>query len=49
MSADAVADKFMASASLAIGQDQASRIRDAVLDLEHQTAAGLMALLRAQD
>lgn len=47
MGADAVADKFMASASLAIPAARAGRIRDAVLAIEDVTAAELMALLRA--
>lgn len=46
MSTDAVVDKFMASASLAVPVRKAERIRDAVLDLENTTAAELMALLR---
>ncbi|MCW1430827.1 MmgE/PrpD family protein [Novosphingobium sp. JCM 18896] len=48
MDAGAVADKFLASASLAIPATQAERIRDAVLALEEVTAAELMALLRAE-
>lgn len=48
MSAEAVAEKFMASASLAIATPQAEHIRDAVLALEDTSAAELMALLRAQ-
>jgi 2-methylcitrate dehydratase PrpD len=48
LSADAVAEKFMASASLAIPAAQAERIRDAVLALEDVSAAELMALLRAE-
>jgi 2-methylcitrate dehydratase PrpD len=44
---EAVCAKFMASASLAIGDTQAAAIRDAVLDLENTRAADLMALLRA--
>lgn len=47
MSAQAVCDKFMASASLAIPAEQAARIRDAVLDLENVAIRDLMALLRA--
>lgn len=47
MSADAVAHKFLASASLAIPIAQAERIRDAVLALEDMSAAELMGLLRA--
>ncbi len=47
MTPEAVAAKFMASASLAIGQEQAAAIRDAVLDLENGTVRGLTALLRA--
>lgn len=46
MDADAVVEKFMASASLAFPADKAERVRDAVLDLENTTAAELMALLR---
>jgi len=47
MTADAVADKFMASASLAIGEAQAARIRDAVFDFESRPVTALMAELRA--
>jgi 2-methylcitrate dehydratase PrpD len=47
MTPDAVAAKFMASASLAIGDAQAHAIRDAVLDLENRTVRELTALLRA--
>lgn len=47
MDADAVAGKFLASASLAIPVAQAERIRDAVLELENVPAAELMALLRS--
>lgn len=47
MNAQAVCDKFMASASLAIPAEQAARIRDAVLDLENVAIRDLMALLRA--
>ncbi|MFT4025521.1 MAG: MmgE/PrpD family protein [Novosphingobium sp.] len=46
MTADAVAEKFLASASLAIPQARAEAIRDAVLDLENVPAASLAALLR---
>lgn len=46
MDADAVVEKFMASASLAFPADKAERVRDAVLDLENTTAGELMALLR---
>jgi 2-methylcitrate dehydratase PrpD len=46
MTADAVAAKFMASATLSIPAAQAERIRDAVLALEDVAAADLMALLR---
>ena len=42
-----VTAKFMASASLAIGENQAGRIRDAVLRLESMPVRELMALLRA--
>lgn len=48
LSADAVAEKFMASATLAIQPAQAERIRDAVLALEDVSAAELMALLRTE-
>lgn len=48
LTADAVAEKFMASASLAIETTQAERIRDAVLALEDVSAVELMALLRAE-
>ena len=47
MTADAVAEKFLASASLAIPQARAEAIRDAVLDLENVPAASLAGLLRA--
>ncbi len=47
MTAAAVAEKFLASASLAIPPAQAEAIRDAVLDLENVPAADLAALLRA--
>jgi 2-methylcitrate dehydratase PrpD len=47
MSRDAVAAKFMASATMTIPAAQAERIRDAVLALETVPAADLMALLRA--
>lgn len=47
MTGAAVADKFLASASLAIPAGQAEAIRDAVLDLENVPAADLAALLRA--
>lgn len=46
MTADAVAAKFMASATLTIPASKAERIRDAVLDLEKITVANLTALLR---
>lgn len=46
LSAEAVAEKFMASASLAIPTAQAERVRDAVLALEDITATELMALVR---
>jgi len=48
MSADAVATKFLASASLTIGRDQAEQVRDAVLDFENRPVAELMALMRAR-
>ena len=47
MGTDAVAAKFLSSASLAIPAKQAERIRDAVLALEDVPARDLMALLRA--
>jgi 2-methylcitrate dehydratase PrpD len=47
MAADQVRAKFMASASLAIDEARASRIAEAVLDLENTGARDLMALLRA--
>lgn len=47
MTPDAVAAKFMASASLAIPDAQAERIRDAVLALEDVPVAELMGLLRS--
>ena len=43
-----VTEKFLASASLAIGEDQAREIRDAVLDIEHRSARDLAAALRAR-
>lgn len=49
MTPEAVADKFLASASLAIPAAQAERIRDAVLSLEDVPVAELMALLRKAD
>ena len=49
MSAQAVAAKFMSSASLAIPEDRAARIRDAVLRLEETSARELMQLLRRDD
>jgi len=49
MTPEAVAAKFMASASLAVPADRAARIRDAVLDLENRTVRELMALLRSPD
>ncbi len=48
MTAQAVTDKFMASASLAIPAAQAGRIRDAVLALEDVPVRDLMALLRRE-
>lgn len=48
MATDAVAAKFLASASLAIPLGRAERIRDAVLALEDVPAKELMALLRAE-
>ena len=47
MTPEAVIAKFMASASLAIDADQAERIKDCVLDLEHRSARELLGLLRA--
>ncbi|MBW8754172.1 MAG: MmgE/PrpD family protein [Sphingomonadales bacterium] len=47
MGTDAVAAKFLSSASLAIPAGKAERIRDAVLALEDVSARDLMALLRA--
>ena len=47
MGADAVAAKFMASATMSIPAAQAERIRDAVLVLEDVAATDLMALLRS--
>jgi 2-methylcitrate dehydratase PrpD len=44
---EAVADKFMASASLAISNSKAAQIRNAVFDLENCPARDLAALLRA--
>ena len=49
MDAEAVAAKFMASASLAISAAQAERIRDAVLALETITGRDLAALLRQEE
>lgn len=46
MQADAVADKFLASATLAIPVAQAERVRDAVLNLEQVPVTDLMVLLR---
>ncbi|MDG2004485.1 MAG: MmgE/PrpD family protein, partial [Novosphingobium sp.] len=46
MSREAVADKFMASASLAIPEGRAARIRDAVLELEKTPVRELAGLLR---
>lgn len=46
MTPEAVSEKFLASASLAIPVAQAERIRDAVLRLEDLPVADLMALLR---
>jgi 2-methylcitrate dehydratase PrpD len=47
MGTEAVAAKFLSSASLSIPAVQAERIRDAVLALEDVSARELMALLRA--
>jgi len=46
MSADAVATKFMASASLGVDAGKAARVRDAVLGLEASSARELAAALR---
>jgi 2-methylcitrate dehydratase PrpD len=46
MTRGAVADKFMASASLAIPEARAGQICDAVLELENCDARSLAALLR---
>ncbi|MFT3966273.1 MAG: MmgE/PrpD family protein [Sphingobium sp.] len=48
MTPEAVAAKFMASASMTVGTDQAERIRDAALSLETLSAGALMALLRKE-
>ena len=48
MDGAAVADKFLASASLAIGVDQAAQIRDCVLSIEQRDVAELAALLRCE-
>lgn len=48
MTREAVADKFMASASLAIPQKRAADIRDAVLDLENCPVRELTGLLRLE-
>jgi 2-methylcitrate dehydratase PrpD len=47
MTREAVAAKFMSSANLAIAEDKAANIRDAVLDLENRDAASLAGLLRS--
>jgi 2-methylcitrate dehydratase PrpD len=47
MAADAVAAKFMTSATMTIPAPQAERIRDAVFALEEVPVAHLMALLRS--
>ena len=47
MAAEAVAAKFMASATMTIGAAQAERIREAVLALEDIDATDLTALLRS--
>lgn len=49
LTADGVAAKFMASATMTIPRAQAEQVRDAVLDLENRTAADLAALLRRGD
>ena len=43
---DGVVAKFMASASLAIGQEQAAKICEAVLDVENRSARELARSLR---
>ncbi len=43
----AVIAKFMASASLAVPEDQANAVAEAVLTLEQTDARTLMALLRS--
>jgi 2-methylcitrate dehydratase PrpD len=48
MEPDAVAAKFMASATLGIPAVQAEQVRAAVLDLEHVPAGALMSLLRGR-
>lgn len=48
MTREAVADKFMASASLAVSEARAVPIRDAVLDLENRSARDLASLLRME-
>lgn len=45
---DGVTEKFMASASLAVGEGQAREIREAVLDIERRSARDLAAVLRAR-
>ncbi|HEX4378065.1 MAG TPA: MmgE/PrpD family protein [Steroidobacteraceae bacterium] len=47
MEPDAVAAKFMASATMAIPAPQAERVRDAVMDLERGSVTDLMQLLRS--
>jgi 2-methylcitrate dehydratase PrpD len=47
MEPDAVAAKFMASATLSIPAPQAERVRDAVMDLERRSVTELMRLLRS--
>ena len=47
MDADAVATKFMASATMTIPAAQAERIRDVVMALEEVPAVELMAILRS--
>jgi 2-methylcitrate dehydratase PrpD len=46
MEADAVVEKFMASATMTIEEGQATAIRDAVLDLERIAVSDLSALIR---
>ena len=45
---DAVTEKFLSSASLAVGEEQAREIRAVVLDLENRSARDLARALRAR-